>query len=211
MNRVKAVVFDMDGVLIDAREWHYLALNEALNPFGFTITFEMQKTTFEGLPTKSKLDILSNEFGFPRELHSIVSKLKQDRTLRLASANCYPNVSHQILLERISRLGLKIGLYTNSIRETTNFMLAYAKLNHFLDKVITNEDVLEPKPSPEGYIRICRELEVNPNEVLVVEDGMYGIQAAKAAGCRVIKVSGPEEVSIEKIMAELPELIQKND
>ena len=207
MNKVKAVVFDMDGVLIDAREWHYLALNEALSPFGFTITLEMQKSTFEGLPTKSKLNILSSEFGFPRELHSIVTKLKQDRTLRLASTNCYPNVSHQILLERISHLGLKIGLYTNSIRETTNFMLTYAKINHFLDKVITNEDVLEPKPSPEGYLKICRELEVNPNEVLVIEDGMYGVQAAKSAGCRVLRVSGPEEVSIEKIMSELPELV----
>jgi beta-phosphoglucomutase-like phosphatase (HAD superfamily) len=201
----------MDGVLIDARKWHYLALNEALNPFGFEITLELQKSIFEGLPTKTKLEILSNDFGLPRVLHPVISKLKQDKTLRLAAMHCYPNVSHQILLERIMKLGLKIGLYTNSIRETTNFMLTYAKIIQFLDEIVTNEDVLEPKPNPEGYIKICHDLGFDPVQVLVIEDGMYGIQAAKNAGCKVIEVSGPDEVNIGKLMQYIPDLVSNND
>ena len=65
VTEIRAVVFDMDGVLIDAREWHYEALNEALELFGFTIDRESHLTRFDGLPTRDKLKALSQEKGLP--------------------------------------------------------------------------------------------------------------------------------------------------
>ena len=57
-NKIKAVIFDMDGVLIDAKDWHYEALNKALRLFGLEITRSEHETTYDGLPTKDKLEIL---------------------------------------------------------------------------------------------------------------------------------------------------------
>ena len=70
---IKAILFDMDGVLIDAREWHYEALNKALNHFGFFISLESHLSTFDGLPTRNKLEILSKSIGLPNSLIDLIA------------------------------------------------------------------------------------------------------------------------------------------
>ncbi len=203
----QAVLFDMDGVLIDAREWHYLALNEALMPFGFNISEDAHKTRFDGLSTKRKLEILSKEEGLPLHLHSVISAVKQDRTLRFSSFLNYPSVGLQILLSRLAQKEIATGVVTNSIRETTEVMLSSAGIINHFKTIITNEDVDSPKPNPAGYSRACLNLGLDPNRVLVVEDGEYGAQAARDAGCKVLRVSGPHEVNIGLLLPYLPELL----
>jgi beta-phosphoglucomutase len=206
-NKIKAVVFDMDGVLVDAREWHFLALNQVLEPFGIAISETEHLAKYDGLSTKVKLQMLSADLGLPTELHTIINKVKQDRTLRIANQFCYPNIGHQILLSRLRVENFKIGLVTNSIRETTKFMLERAQVFHFLDAVVTNEDVKMAKPDPEGYLLCCEKLQLNPDQVLVVEDGNYGIEAAKRAGCNVLKVDSPDDVSLELLSEFVPQLV----
>lgn len=203
MNDVKAVLFDMDGVLIDAREWHYEALNEALDIFGTSISLEDHLDRFNGLSTSVKLKMLSQEGNLPIELHEMIAAVKQDRTLRIAAKNCFPNVSHQILISRLKSLGIKVGLVTNSIRQTTEFMLEYAGILKFLDVVVTNEDVVEGKPSPEGYLKAMTLLNSLPGETLIIEDGDYGITAARASGARVVVVNGPADVGLELLIPEI--------
>jgi HAD superfamily hydrolase (TIGR01509 family) len=202
-----AVIFDMDGVLIDAREWHYLALNEALEPFDFAISLSDHQARFNGLSTHVKLGMLSKERGLPIKLHTLISNVKQDRTLRIAATHCFPNVSHQILLARLKEKGIKIGLVTNSIRETTEFMLKHARIFDFFDGIITNQDVSKGKPSPEGYLKCMRILGVSPNDTLVVEDGEYGRQAATEARCEVLMVESPSDVNLDKLSRLIPNLI----
>lgn len=204
---IKAVIFDMDGVLIDAREWHYLALNEALAPFDFEISPDEHQNRFNGLSTYVKLKMLSEEKGLPRELHSLISNVKQDRTLRIAATHCFPNVAHQILLARLKKKDIKIGLVTNSIRETTEFMLKHARIFDFFDSIVTNQDVSKGKPSPEGYLKCIEILGVSAEEVIVVEDGEYGKKAAIEAGCQVIMVESPSDVHIELIANQIQGLI----
>jgi beta-phosphoglucomutase len=206
MSNVNAVIFDMDGVLIDAREWHFQALNDALALFGYTIPLEEHLVRFDGLTTAAKLDILTTEIGLPNDLHSIISSVKQDRTLRIAAQKCFPNVSHQILISRLKSLGIKVAVVTNSIRKTTDFMLEYAGVLSHLDLVITNEDVQNGKPSPEGYIKAMKILGVEPSATLVIEDGDFGIAAARASGATVVQVRNPKDVSIELLIPMLPEL-----
>lgn len=206
MSSYKAILFDMDGVLIDARDWHYDALNEALRLFGLEISREDHLSRFNGLSTKKKLNMLSEEKLLPIELHQIVEAVKQDRTLRIAAQKCFPNVSHQVLITRAKALGIKVGLVTNSIRKSSEFMLEYAGLLRFMDVVITNEDVAEGKPSPEGYLKAMQILGVKPAETLVVEDGDYGIVAAEKSGAHVIRVANPNDVNLELLMSYVPEL-----
>ena len=208
---IKSVIFDMDGVLIDAREWHFEALNSALEPFGLEITRNDHDARFNGMTTKSKLDILTSEKGLPKDLHRVISAVKQDRTLRIAAAKCYPNIQHIILIQRLKSLGIKVGLYTNSIRQTTEYMLRHAQLLELFDSIITNEDVKHPKPDPEGYLKSCSQLEHLPKNTLVVEDGDYGVISAEKAGCKVFRVLEPKDVSIENLSKFLPALVAQND
>ena len=90
MSAIKAVLFDLDGVLIDATEWHYKALNRSLALFGFTISRYDHMATYNGLPTRQKLEMLSVEKGFPRSLHSLVNKIKQKYTREEILRRCTP-------------------------------------------------------------------------------------------------------------------------
>jgi beta-phosphoglucomutase-like phosphatase (HAD superfamily) len=77
MSDIRAVLFDLDGVLVDATEWHYEALNRALRLFGFGITRYEHLAGYNGLPTRRKLEMLSVEKGLPVALHGMVGRLKQ--------------------------------------------------------------------------------------------------------------------------------------
>lgn len=205
--KVQAVLFDMDGVLIDARDWHFEALNEALKPFGFQISQQDHIDRFNGLSTNSKLKILSNEYGFPLSLHDAVNKIKQDRTIRIAGNLCFPIVQHQILLSRLRQKKILVGVVTNSIRSSAEVLLGHAQLLRFLDTLVTNQDVEKQKPDPECYLLACKNLGIEPWQALVIEDGDYGAQAAKDAGCKVIRVDSPSDVSLNLLLADIPELL----
>lgn len=195
-NPFKAVIFDMDGVLIDAKEWHYDALNEALIPFGFFIDRTLHEKQLDGLPTSKKLQFLSDHFDLPKHLHGLINRVKQDRTLRIANLKCYPNPSHIAMFNRLKG-EYKIACATNSIRETSQMMLSKAGILNYLDNLLSNEDVTNPKPDPEIYLKSLQALGLHPSEAVVVEDNEHGMEAAKRAGIKVIAVRGVQEVNID--------------
>lgn len=201
---IDTVIFDMDGVLIDAREWHFEALNDALELFGFSIDRQSHESRFDGLPTRVKLEILSKEFGLPKSLHPLINTVKQERTLRIAAAKCYPKPQHLILIAALKRGGIKVGVATNSIRQTTEAMLDYAGILPLLDVVVTNQDVTMSKPDPEIYLLAMERLGSVPDHTLVIEDNPNGVAAAKAAGCQVEVVASTEDVHLERIINYFP-------
>ncbi len=207
MSEVKAVLFDMDGVLIDAREWHYEALNDVLQIFGYRISRDMHEDRYDGLSTATKLQMLTKEVGLPLHIHGMINRIKQDRTLRIAAQKCYPNVSHQVLISRLKNLEIKVGVVTNSIRQTTEFMLTYAGLLNSLDVLVTNQDVGEPKPNPECYLIAMEKLGVLPVETVIIEDSPYGIAAAKASGATVVTVKSVDEVTLDLLHGLVPGIL----
>jgi beta-phosphoglucomutase len=202
---IDTVIFDMDGVLIDARDWHFEALNDALRLFGFYIDRSAHEKRFNGLPTKVKLEILSREQGLPPSLHFLINAVKQERTLRIAATNCYPRPQHLILIAALKRGGIRVGVATNSIRQTTEAMLSYAGIMPLIDVIVTNQDVIFPKPHPEIYLKTIDLLGSTPERTLVVEDNPNGIAAARSAGCRVVEVADPGEVHIQRLIEFFPE------
>lgn len=197
----------MDGVLIDARDWHYRALNEALAIFGVEIAMCEHLDRFNGLPTRVKLAMLSDQGRLPIHLHEVIERVKQERTLREAAKSCFPRVEHLLMMGWLRQRGCKIGVATNSVRATSTAMLEFAGLLPHLDVLVTNEDVSRSKPHPEIYETACRLLGVKPGETLVVEDHEYGVAAATAAGCRVVQVPGVEQVSTALVSAEFEALV----
>lgn len=206
MVQVDAVIFDMDGVLIDARDWHYQALNESLSYFGCEIEYQEHLSTFDGLPTARKLEILTESNRLPKHVHGIVESVKQERTLRIAAERCYPQMQHLVAIGWIRNSGIKVGVATNSIRPTSTTMLTYAGILPLIDCLVTNQDVSNAKPSPEIYLETCRRLGVSPANTLVFEDNENGLEAARQAGCYVVQVLDPKEVDLGRIQVEVTRL-----
>jgi len=203
---IKAVVFDMDGVLIDAREWHYEALNIALSHFGFSISRADHIARFDGLPTRDKLACLSAEYGLPIGLHGLISDIKQASTAELVYRQCKPNFEHEYLLRELRSRGIKLGLASNSIRASIDLMLSRANIAVYFDVVLSNEDVTNAKPEPDIYVEAMLRLESRAEETLVVEDNEHGIAAARAAGCHVLQVAEPSEVTYRRLQQAIEEV-----
>jgi beta-phosphoglucomutase len=198
---IEAVVFDMDGVLIDAKDWHYEALNKALVLFGYEISRADHVSTFDGLPTRRKLEMLSRDRGLPRSLHPFLNELKQQYTIDQVYLMCKPLFVHEYALSHLKARGYKLGLASNSIRSTVELMMHKSSLAHYFDVMLSNEDVQKAKPDPDIYLRVAEVLGVAPANCLVVEDNPNGIKAAEDAGCALLVVNSVHDVQLDRILA----------
>ena len=162
--RIKAVIFDMDGVLIDAKDWHYDALNKALNHFGFNISRYDHLVTFDGLPTRRKLEMLTREQGLPSKLHGFLNELKQIYTMEIVHARCKPRFQHEYALSHLKAAGYKLAVASNSVRNSVEVMMVKSSLTPYLDAIVSNEDVAKGKPDPEIYLKTLSMLGVAGDE-----------------------------------------------
>ena len=206
MDKIKAVIFDMDGVLIDAKEWHYEALNKALRLFGFEISRYDHLVTFDGLPTAKKLEMMTVERGLQKSLHQLINDMKQIYTMEYVYMKCKPLFVHQYALSRLKSEGFRLALASNSVRVTIDMMMEKADLNQYLDFSLSNQDVKKSKPDPEIYITAINRLGLSPEECLVVEDNQNGVKAALASGANLLKVETINDVTYSNIINRINEI-----
>ena len=203
MKTIKAVIFDMDGVLIEAKDWHYEALNRALALFGFEISRYDHLVTYDGLPTKRKLEMLTMERGLPEPLHGFLNDLKQIYTMEIVNAKCKPTFHHEYALSNLKAKGYKLAVASNSVRSSVEVMMQKASLTPYLDALMSNQDVTKGKPDPEIYTATIAKLGLSPQECMVVEDNDNGIRAARAANANVMIVKEVHDVNLENILAHI--------
>lgn len=205
MAKVKAILFDMDGVLIEAKDWHFEALNKALQLFGIEISRYDHLVTYDGLPTATKLEMLSVERGLPIELHEFINEMKQIYTIDMVHTLCKPRFQHEYALSRLKDEGYGIAVCSNSIPNTIKVMMEKASLTQYLDFYLSAQDVLNPKPFPDIYLAAMEKMGLKPEECMVVEDNENGIKAAKASGAWVMEVDQVDEVNYANIMKRIRE------
>ncbi len=193
---IKAILFDLDGVLVDAKEWHYTALNEALGHFGYTITRDDHLTIYDGISTKEKLELLTKREGFPVELHDIVRKLKNKYTDMMMKMKVKQDYSKQTMLGYL-KSKYKLGVGSNAQKYALVEMLTLAGLIDYFDEVIGNDEGFPNKPDPAVYLELMKRLAVKPDECLIVEDNKYGIEAGKRSGAKVIEVRDCDDVNLD--------------
>ena len=193
---IKAVIFDLDGVLVDATEWHYEALNDALKLFGFEITKEEHHGYYNGLPTVEKLKVLSEKKGLPKELHDIIKRMKRKYTDEKVAQLCRPSYDKQLMLARLKAKGYKLACCSNAQKYSVVNMLTSAGIIDYFELIIGNDEGFAPKPSPEIYLAAFKKLGVKPEEVVIVEDAPHGIKAAQDSGAKVIPVKGYHDVDL---------------
>lgn len=206
MPAIEAVIFDMDGVLIDAKEWHYEALNRALGLFGYAISRYDHMVTYDGLPTRRKLEMLSLERGLPRGLHDFINEMKQAYTNELIHSRCKPVFAHEYALSQLRARGYRLAVASNSIRPTVDLMMDRARLSPYLEFSLSNQDVKKAKPDPEIYRVAIERLGLDPSRCLIVEDNPNGIKAAQASGAHVMEVGSVEDVHLDAVLGRIRQI-----
>jgi HAD superfamily hydrolase (TIGR01509 family) len=197
---IKLIIFDLDGVLVEAKKIHFDALNKALQSVGdqYTISWAEHLSKYDGLKTNSKLDMLSADKGLPVSAHELVWDIKQDITIDLLNTL----VPNQIIYECIADLstaGYRSACCSNSIRKTVFTVLARLNIIDFFDLILSNEDVNNSKPHPEIYWKAISKLGFLAEETLIVEDSPYGLLAAKRSGSNVLRVRAPKDVTSKNL------------
>jgi HAD superfamily hydrolase (TIGR01509 family) len=204
---IKLIIFDLDGVLVDARELHYKALNGALSFYSpsYVINRDEHLSTYDGLPTTKKLKMLTKNKGLPEKLYNEVWKRKQDETLRIIKTEMGYDNEMRLILEKLKSEGYKLCVASNSIRETLKMMLVRKGLIEYTDFYYSNQDVVNPKPNAEMYMKCMIKAGVNPKETLIIEDSHVGRQAAINSGAFLCAVKNTDDVSYGKIRKSIGE------
>ncbi|KTD15921.1 HAD-IA family hydrolase [Legionella israelensis] len=202
---IKLVLFDLDGVLVDSREHHYVALNRALADIDerFVISKREHLQIYDGLSTKRKLQMLTKERGLDTALHEKIWQKKQKFTFQVIDELLKPDPQITALFKQLKADGLKIYVCSNSIRETIKLILLKMELMPYVDYFLSNEDVASAKPHPEMYWTAMIKEKVLPKETLIVEDSYVGRTAALSSGANLCAVKSPAEVCIDKIYSEM--------
>lgn len=203
--KIKLVIFDLDGVLVDTREHHYVALNRALAEIDerFTISIKDHLQLFDGLSTQRKLDLLTQERGLDTSFHQPIWQKKQALTMQVIEELVTPIPHITALFKQLKQDGFQIYVCSNSIRDTIKIILLKMDLMRYVNYFISNQDVSSPKPHPEMYWRAMIKEKVLPKETLIVEDSYVGRTAAISSGANLCAVKSPEEVKIEKIYLDM--------
>jgi len=200
-NKRKLIIFDLDGVLIDAKMLHFDALNEALSLYDkkYCISLQEHLSIYDGLKTRSKLDLLSQNKNLPIKYHEQIWQAKQKLTkIKFQQVSCDSRLIE--IFRTLKNFGFTIACCSNSIRTTVYTALAKLGIIEFFDVIVSNEDVKNSKPHPEMYWKAMSILNMSPNETLIIEDSPIGLLGAEQSGAQVCRVKNCNDLTLEKIL-----------
>lgn len=206
---IKTIIFDLDGVLIDSKDVHYHALNAAL-PSEFRITPEEHLGTYDGLPTRKKLALLTLNKGLPESSHHDIALAKSQRTSEVLYKMLRPIKEYTKIFKTLKCLGYRIAMASNAVKLTVDTALKCLELTEYFDAVYSNQDVANPKPHFEMYFRIMLDMDSKPCETLVLEDSHIGRQAVLDAGCHLLPVLNPQCLKLNTILEAIEQIDHRN-
>ena len=204
---IRVLLFDLDGVLVDAKGWHEIALNQALVKYGYSeIPHWQHLQEFDGLPTRVKLKKLLDKNLIKETDIAGIKQQKQIHTLECIQQFCAPDVVKSRMIQELAKRYL-LGCVSNAVKETVELMLNKTNLRSYFQLILSNEDIQKPKPDKEIYDIAYGWFLLNygivyRNEFLDIEDNSDGVQAAKAAGVLVAHLQY-HEITLERIKQEI--------
>jgi beta-phosphoglucomutase-like phosphatase (HAD superfamily)/dTDP-glucose pyrophosphorylase len=198
----KLIIFDLDGVLVEAKEIHFDSLNLALKDIDekFVISWEDHLRTYDGLKTYDKLNLLHKFKGLSLE-KDIIEKIFNDKQVYTLQAlsNLSRNLKFIDLFENLKLNGYKIACCSNSVSKTVNLALEKLGIIEYFDLVLSNENVKYSKPHPEIYWKAMSYFGALPSDTLIVEDSPTGLTAAFRSGAKVLRVKNPNDFDFNKL------------
>jgi beta-phosphoglucomutase len=195
--KIKAIIFDLDGVIVDTAIFHYKAWKKLANKMGFDLT-EAQNEQLKGISRMESLDILL-KIG---KIDSISDEEKQslannknewyrENILKMTPKDILPGVKD--FLEELKEAHYKMAIGSSS--KNAGIILERIGLENYFDAVVDGTKITRSKPDPEVFLKVAQELNIPPEQCLVFEDADSGIEAAKNAGMKTIGVGKPENLT----------------
>jgi len=188
---IKAVIFDMDGVLIDSEHLWRRAMIKGFQEFGMPVTIEECKTTM-GMRFNEVIAIWLNHFNITDVPIKTIENRVMDLLLELIDSEGKFIDGIPEIFERCSNYKIKTGLATSSSEKLMHAVLEKLNLQSVIDIKVSAEHLKYGKPHPEVFLICAEKLGVKPQECLVIEDSLNGVIAAKAAQMKVIAVPDDE-------------------
>lgn len=199
---MKLIIFDLDGVLVEAKEIHYDALNKALENIDpkYVIQWEEHLKCFDGLKTHDKIKMLVERKNLPND-DITKTKIFDDKQKFTLEALENLSTNHKLIeiFQYLKLNNFKIACCSNSIKSTVDTVLSKLGIIEFFDLIIHNQEVRFSKPHPEMYWRAMSYFGAYPYETLIVEDSPTGLKAAYASGAKVLRVNNSSDFDFEKI------------
>lgn len=194
MERVKACIFDLDGVIVDTAKYHYLAWKRLASELGFEFT-EKDNERLKGVSRMESLEILLSVGGIkiddPKRKEELAEKKNNwyvEYISKMTKDEILPGVKE--FLELLKNNGVKLAI--GSASKNTMTILNRIGLANFFDAIIDGTKITKAKPDPEVFLKAAEEMNIDPKDCCVFEDAVAGIEAAKRAGMKVIGVGNPE-------------------
>jgi len=206
---IRLVVFNLDGVLVESHDLHYEALNRALLEEAgaeYVISRDEHLHVYDGLTANQKLNMLEVAKGLPRDLQRNVWVKKQEHTETLVKEILLPSESILQTITALKKMCLPVCVASNCIRSSVKSFLIQIGVMDQVDVFLSNEDVDHAKPNPDLYQKACGIFGVDPSNTLVVEDSSKGFEAASRAGCNLLRVSSPDDVTEFSVKLRIQEL-----
>jgi len=204
---VKLIIFDLDGVLVEAKEIHYKTLNAAIEEVAgleYVIELNEHYSIYDGLKTNQKLELLTKNKKLPSKYHNDIWNKKQKYTISEISNLPVDNRLVEVF-KSLRNNGFLLACCSNSIRRSVLILLSKLGLIEYFDLILSNEDVKNNKPHPEIYWKAMSVLSVLPEETLIVEDSPYGLLAAHRSSAEILRVDNPKDLTLDKIMNKIKE------
>jgi HAD superfamily hydrolase (TIGR01509 family) len=207
----KLIIFDLDGVLIDSRNMHYDALNSALEKIDnkFVISIQQHLSQFDGLNTKKKLQLLTDQRGLDPKLYDQIWQDKQSATIDIIN-DLKPDEKLITYFKKIKSHKIQIAVASNSIRNTVKLALMRIGVLEFVDYYVSNQDVTHPKPFPEMFWQTMTALKTLPKNTVIFEDSHIGRHAALESGAHLVAIKNSDDLTEDKIDMAFSLLTGKN-
>jgi HAD superfamily hydrolase (TIGR01509 family) len=182
---IQGVIFDMDGVLTDTQKFHSKVESEILGRFGINLSPEEITRRYAGVRTREFFDDLLKNTGIEYDLDKLMEE-KWKRMEALASKSVEAIDGAIELVERLKRNGLRLAVASASNKSYVKTALAKLRIFHHFDFVVSGDMVRKGKPDPESFLLAAKNSGVEPPFALVIEDGISGMEAARAAGMKCV-------------------------
>ena len=183
---IKAVLFDMDGLLVDTETLGIRVAIVVCKELNIELDLEEQRS-FIGITDEKFYQELFKKRGLN---HDVVSVLRKHFEIyeKLLKTELKAFEAAHTLPKNLKAKGYKLALVSGSTKNQINIILEQLKIKDSFDVVVSCDEITKSKPDPEGYLLAAKKLEVEPSECLVFEDARTGVLAAKNAGMKVVGV-----------------------
>lgn len=205
---IKAVIFDMDGVISDTQKFHGEIESSIFEKHGIKLSPREIEEKYAGMSDKEFFETVFNKFNKKLYVEGAIEE-KWDTLLKSAKGKISGIYGITELVKRLHDSNLKLGVASASRKEFIELVLSELRLTEYFDAITSSTEVESGKPNPDIFLLTAKKLNANPKECLVIEDGKLGVTASKRAGMKCIWINWHhknDNIEADKIVDELKDI-----